>query len=83
MTLPVLHETDDLPAFPHSCDLRAYVDAAHATELKTRRSVTGLFINLGMGAIAYKCKLQPTVATSSTKAEFLVVLAAKNVLCVR
>ena len=43
----------------------------------------GLFINLGSGAIAYKCKLQPTVATSSTEAEFLaVVFAAKMVLSI-
>jgi hypothetical protein len=41
--------------------------------------VTGLVFRLGTGAIAYRSKLQPTVATSSTESEFIAaVLAAKT-----
>ena len=83
VALPKLQESDNLPEFSHSQELCAYVNAVHAMDLKTRRLVTGLFINLGSGAVAYKCKLQPTVVTSSTKAEFLeVAFAAKMVLCI-
>ena len=38
VALPKLQESDNLPEFPHSQELCAYVDAAHATDLKTRRS---------------------------------------------
>ena len=40
------------------------------TCLKTRRSVTGYGFCLAGGAVAFKSKLQPTIATSSTEAEF-------------
>ena len=46
------------------------LDAAHATDLRTRRSVTGLLVILCGAAIAWRSKLQSLVATSSTEAEF-------------
>jgi hypothetical protein len=62
-----------LPPFPsyQLLQLVGFVDAAHAVDLKTRRSITGLVFCLAGGAIAYKSKLQATVATSSTEAEFV------------
>jgi hypothetical protein len=62
-----------LPSFPlyQFLQLVGFVDAAHAVNIKTRRSVTGLVFCLAGGAIAYKLKLQATVATSSTEAEFI------------
>jgi hypothetical protein len=69
----------DLPAFPRASDpftLIGYVDASHATDLPTRRSVTGTVFTLCGGAIAYRSKLQPTVSTSSTEAEFIAAVAA-------
>jgi hypothetical protein len=65
-------EEPELPTFPsYSLDeLFAILDASHATCLKTRRSVTGFLIMLCGAAIAYKSKVQPLVATSSTEAEF-------------
>ena len=45
-----------------------YVHAAHANDLKTRRSISGLVDTLNGTAIAYKAKWQPTVSTSSTEA---------------
>ena len=75
-------ESTDLPEFPLLHELCAYVDAAHGTDLKTQCSVTGIYINIVTGTVAYKCKLQPMVATFSMEAEFLAfVLAAKMVLC--
>jgi hypothetical protein len=59
--------------------LTGYVDAAHATNLKTRRSVSGYVFTLAGGAVAFKSKLQATVATSSTKAEFLAAVSAAKV----
>jgi hypothetical protein len=72
---------DSLPSFPRSAPLQltGFVHAAHATDLKTRRSVTGYVFCLAGGAIAYKSKLQATVATSSTEAEFIAAVQAAKV----
>jgi hypothetical protein len=70
-----------LPPFPMVTDpltLVGYVDAAHATDLSTCRSVTGLVYTLCGAAVYYKSKLQPTMSTSSTEVEFIAaVMAAK------
>jgi hypothetical protein len=70
-----------LPVFPsHSLlQLVGFVDAAYATDISTRRSVTGLVFCLAGGAIAYKSKLQVTVATSSTEAEFIAAVHAAKI----
>ena len=70
-----------LPPFPTAgpLELVGYVDAAHATDLDTRRSVTGFAFCLAGGAIAYKSKLQATVSTSSTESEFLAAVHAAKV----
>jgi len=49
----------------------AYGDSDWATCLKTRRSFSGICVMLAGGSIAYKTKFQPTVALSSTEAEFM------------
>ena len=49
----------------------AYGDSDWATCVKTRRSFTGICIQLAGDTIAYKTKFQPTVALSSTEAEFM------------
>ena len=53
-----------------------YVDAAHATELRTRRSISGLVATLNGTAIAFKAKWQTTVSTSSTEAEFIAAVSS-------
>lgn len=74
--LPVLMSTahdlliDGRPQHPSS-SLHGYVDSDWATCPKTRRSITGVCIRLAGGTIAYKTKLQSTVAQSSTEAEFM------------
>jgi hypothetical protein len=49
----------------------AYGDSDWATCVKTRHSFSGICIQLAGGTIAYKTKFQPTVALSSTEAEFM------------
>ena len=49
----------------------AYADSDWATCTKTRRLFGGTCIRLAGGTIAYKCKFQPTIAGSSTEAEFM------------
>jgi len=71
-----------LPLFPSFklTELVAFADAAYATDSKTRRSISGYVIVYAGAAIAYKAKMQPTVATSSTEAEFIAaVYTAKAV----
>ena len=55
----------------HPEEMSAYVDADWATCPKTQRSFTGVCLRLAGGTIAYKFCLQPTVAQSSTEAEFM------------
>lgn len=55
----------------NALDLHGYVDSDWATCPRTRRSLTGVCLRLAGGTIAYKTKLQPTIAQSSTEAEFM------------
>jgi hypothetical protein len=68
----------DLPPFPAITlhDLVGFVDASHAACQVTRRSVTGYAFCLAGAVVAYKSKLQPVVATSSTEAEFYAAVIA-------
>ena len=71
----------DLPSFPTTDSLKlvGYLDAAHANDLRNRRSTTGYAFLLSGGAVSYRCKTQSITATSSTEAEFLAaVTAAKH-----
>ena len=52
-------------------DLHAFVDADWGACPATRRSMTGMCLRLAGGTVAYKTKLQPTVAMSSTESEFM------------
>lgn len=61
---------DARPSHP-ATDLHGYVDSDWATCPRTRRSLTGICVRLAGGTVAYKTKLQPTIAQSSTEAEFM------------
>ena len=64
--------------------IAAWVDLDHAGCPKTRRSFAGTCIRLAGGTIAYKSSLMPTIAGSSTEAEFMGAnLAGKMILFVR
>jgi len=56
--------------------LLCFLDAAHANDLRNRRSTTGFAFMLAGGCISYKCKTQPVTATSSTEAEFYAAVSA-------
>ena len=79
LTTPPLD--DSLPPFPEHAafQLAGFVDAAHGNDLETRRSVTGLVFTLAGGAIAYKSKLQPIIALSSSEAEFYASVTAAKI----
>jgi hypothetical protein len=59
------------PSVPDPYTLTAFTDAAHATDLQRRRSVSGFCCMFAGAAVAFKSKLQTIVATSSTEAEFI------------
>lgn len=62
------HESFDLPL--------SHCDADWAGDRNTRRSTTGYVFMLAGGAISWKSRLQPTVALSSTEAEYRAVTEA-------
>ncbi|KAG7374842.1 reverse transcriptase RNA-dependent DNA polymerase [Nitzschia inconspicua] len=64
------------PSIPSPLQLTGYVDAAHANDLRNRRSTTGYAFVLNGGAIAYRSKTQTVTATSSTEAEFIAAVSA-------
>jgi hypothetical protein len=71
-----------LHVFPRSKlgTIIAYIDTSYAVDLKTWKFVTGLSVCDASGCIAHKSKLQRTVATSSTKAEFIAAVSAVKII---
>jgi hypothetical protein len=51
--------------------LQGYCDADWGGDASTRKSTTGYVFFLGVGAISWNSKRQPTVALSTTEAEYM------------
>jgi hypothetical protein len=58
--------------------LHAYSDLDWATCVKTHHPFGGVCMHLAGGTIAYRTKFQPTVAGSSTEAEFMAAYDAEK-----
>lgn len=56
--------------------LVGYCDADWAGDLDTRKSTTGYVFSVAGGSVTWNCKRQPTVALSSTEAEYMSLCAA-------
>jgi hypothetical protein len=80
---PISVDDSSLAPFPESTSsgqLIGYVDAAHTTDSRTRRSVTGFILTFCGAAIFYRSKVQTTIATSSTEAEFIAAVSASKAI---
>ena len=53
-----------------------YVDSDYAADLDKRRSLTGYVFTVGSCAVSWKAILQPVVAMSTTKAEYMAITEA-------
>ncbi|MFM8621801.1 MAG: reverse transcriptase domain-containing protein, partial [Holophagaceae bacterium] len=66
------HETAKLILTqPHDLKVYGYVDSNWATNKETRKSVSGYVLTLGGCLVNWSSKTQPTVALSSTEAEYI------------
>ena len=64
------------PVKASELELEGYCDSDWGSDLNTRRSTTGWVFMLGGGAVSWGSKLQPTVALSSSEAEYMAASAA-------
>lgn len=59
-----------------NCNLEGFVDADWASNTLDRKSYTGFYFKFSGTIISYECKKQPTVALSSTEAEYMAIAEA-------
>ena len=77
--LRYIQYTKDLGITYHhnmSFELCGYSDSDWASDISTRKSTTGYIFMMAGGAISWKSRLQPTVALSSSEAEYMALCYA-------
>jgi hypothetical protein len=57
-------------------ELQGYSDADYASDTSSRKSTTGYVFILNAGAVSWQSKRQPTVAVSTTEAEYMAAAAS-------
>lgn len=62
--------------YTDSSRLYGFCDADWASDVDKRRSCTGYIFKLGSGAVSWASKRQPTIALSTTEAEYIAMSAA-------
>ena len=67
----LFHNVSDATEHFSPYSLFGYADSDWAMDIRHRRSISGIIFKLAGAAIAWKCRVQPTVSLSSTEAEFL------------
>ena len=68
------------PPATRPIDITVYVDASHATDMETRRSVSGYIILLGQSPVAWYSKRQNTIESSSYGSELVAMRIAVEAL---
>ena len=68
MNLGIFYKVDEDPSLPIS--LFGWTDSDWAGDVDSRRSTTGYCFTLGLGAISWSSKKQPTIALSSMEPEY-------------
>ena len=71
----VYHGTNNIDK---SLDIQGFVDADWAGDLDSRRSTSGYVFTLFGGAVSWMSKRQPTVALSTTEAEYMAATHASK-----
>ena len=56
-------------------DFNCYVDASHASDIDTRRSITGYIFFISGGPVSWQSRMQTSVALSSMEAEYMAASA--------
>ena len=65
---PLPHDVSDAVEKYSPSAVLGYVDSNWATDIRHRRSISGIVFKLAGAAIAWKCSIEPTVSLSSTEA---------------
>ena len=62
--------------YGESKDIEVYCDSDFAGDIDTRRSTTGWLVKISGGCVSWASRIQPTVALSTTEAEYMAAAEA-------